>query len=180
MKKLMIGIAAVALAVSANAAVATWGATSIGKAPEGTINNYVAYLFDSAVTDYDTLIGNLKKGDVSGLSANIGTKNNTLASTATSWSILGAKSTDQTGPGWAQDMKPTLYAIILNDETPADATYFLATDEKQGASGVSSQGAYTVTFGSQSAATWQSIPEPTSGLLLLIGVAGLALRRRRA
>ena len=27
---------------------------------------------------------------------------------------------------------------------------------------------------------WQSVPEPTSGLLLLIGVAGLALKRKRA
>ena len=28
--------------------------------------------------------------------------------------------------------------------------------------------------------SWSSVPEPTSGLLLLLGVAGLALRRRRA
>ena len=34
--------------------------------------------------------------------------------------------------------------------------------------------------GFMSADGWQSVPEPTSGLLLLLGVAGLALKRKRA
>ena len=38
----------------------------------------------------------------------------------------------------------------------------------------------TVSKGSWINATQSSVPEPTSGLLLLLGVAGLALKRRRA
>ena len=42
----------------------------------------------------------------------------------------------------------------------------------------------TVGFANMASATaasnWQSVPEPTSGLLLLLGMAGLALKRKRA
>lgn len=43
----------------------------------------------------------------------------------------------------------------------------------------------TISFGSmatatQTASNWAAVPEPTSGLLMLLGIAGLALRRRRA
>ena len=45
-------------------------------------------------------------------------------------------------------------------------------------------GAAGVAFGNLQTATttagaWQSVPEPTSGLLLLLGMAGLALRRKQ-
>ena len=39
---------------------------------------------------------------------------------------------------------------------------------------------FTGDHGAFSASGWTAAPEPTSGLLLLIGVAGLALRRKRA
>jgi hypothetical protein len=35
-------------------------------------------------------------------------------------------------------------------------------------------------FGTQASNTWVAVPEPTSGLLMLLGVAGLALKRKRA
>ena len=43
----------------------------------------------------------------------------------------------------------------------------------------------TVSFGNMASATqtagnWAAVPEPTSGLLMLLGMAGLALRRKRA
>ena len=43
----------------------------------------------------------------------------------------------------------------------------------------------SLTFGNmatatQNASSWQTVPEPTSGLMLLLGVAGLALKRKRA
>ena len=43
----------------------------------------------------------------------------------------------------------------------------------------------TINFGNMASATqnadnWATVPEPTSGLLVLLGMAGLALRRRRA
>ena len=41
-------------------------------------------------------------------------------------------------------------------------------------------GELDATYGAWSTSGWQSVPEPTSGLLLLIGVAGLALKRKRA
>ena len=46
--------------------------------------------------------------------------------------------------------------------------------------GAATTGNADLGFGSQAGQTWQSVPEPTSGLLLLLGMAGLALCRKRA
>ena len=75
------------------------------------------------------------------------------------------------------------FAIITDGEIGEATQYWIATkdDVKFGTTAA----ANTTASLALSADGWQTIggsdtPEPTSGLLLLLGVAGLALRRRRA
>ncbi len=73
----------------------------------------------------------------------------------------------------------TAFAVILDGGIDSYDNY-IVTGTKS-VTFTSSTGAQTLGFGAQSSATWTSaVPEPTSGLLMLLGVAGLALRRRRA
>ena len=65
--------------------------------------------------------------------------------------------------------------------------YTFTSDTKAGIAAPVTASTKTVGFGNlatatQDASNWQSsaVPEPTSGLLLLLGMAGLALRRKRA
>ena len=77
--------------------------------------------------------------------------------------------------------------VILNAETIEAATKMVITAEMTGTASGATGTAGKMSFGSLgeltgNAANWQtvSVPEPTSGLLMLLGIAGLALKRRRA
>ena len=81
------------------------------------------------------------------------------------------------------------YAIVFNNADITKATEYLvlADNGTKVLSSTFADAADTVTakFNSQASnlaygTIAQSVPEPTSGLLLLLGVAGMALRRRRA
>ena len=82
----------------------------------------------------------------------------------------------------------SMYAVIFKGNSIASATEYLVSDVVMGS--VKANGAnFSVSYGSLSAtttankflnSTWQSVPEPTSGLLMLVGLGALALRRRRA
>lgn len=77
------------------------------------------------------------------------------------------------------------YAGTVDTDLAADYTFTLtATDPTSGATysatGSGSSDNFGTGFGGIDAGTWSAVPEPTSGLLMLLGVAGLALKRKRA
>lgn len=65
-----------------------------------------------------------------------------------------------------------------------DGDYKFTSAEKANVAALETQ-TQTVAFGNMTSATqnasnWAAVPEPTSGLLMLLGLAGLALKRKRA
>jgi hypothetical protein len=193
MKKLMIMACAVAIAAVAQAATVTWGSgamyTAAGKdggwgstlvnsaGATVTMNVYLvdaatyatvsamdqAGMYEWASGQTATYTGQNKNANTGNLIGAVTISDATLAASTTYYSILTATYTDAT----YGDM---YMAAAAQAETP-------------------SSGAKTVAniFGGQATAAtggvrdWQAaaVPEPTSGLLLLLGVAGLALRRKQ-
>ena len=74
------------------------------------------------------------------------------------------------------------YWLIIDNDATSDADHYFAVSTLNKAiniqSGTMNQTAAWI--GGTQMATYAAVPEPTSGLLMLLGVAGLALRRRSA
>ena len=192
MKKLLIALAAVAVAAGAQAASFSWKTSATGKVynpgTETLLASATAYLFDTSVTQA-SLVTAFAAGSLD-LSAK-----SSLSSKAISSGAIGlTEFTDGTAAG---DTLTSYFATIVKIDSK-DYLFISST-----ASGLAQEGKTTpLSFNAKSAsqaaaldaskgysvAGWyaaptgggESVPEPTSGLLMLIGAAGLALRRKRA
>ena len=182
MKKLIMAIAIVCAVACARAAAVDWTASQVFDAVQTAAqgknvaaNGWLGYVIMES--DYTTVTKDLAAGKTDSLVSKavgpVKTTSNKGAFTQTSPS------------GDVASGSQNFYLIVLNSGTLSGATGF-ASSAKTTAD-VDASLDTIIEFGSmksytQSTANWttMSVPEPTSGLLLLLGVAGLALKRKRA
>ena len=162
MKKILIMAAVAVVTIAANAASFKWTATNIYSSDattkfSGTATLY-AYLSTAdassafVVTTGTVTSGTIKDGSTTGLTFD----------------------TDAVTAGSTYN-----FYMVIED----NGKTFRSAEK----TGVSAQATATTTVGfgslataTQNASNWAAVPEPTSGLLMLLGVAGLALKRKRA
>ena len=183
MKKLMIAAAIVCAAVASQAATAAWAVTGNNIYLSDGSTKYAgnAYIFDAKTGS----MADVYKAFV----ANTAVDLTTLAGYQTTVSVSeGAiNATPSFGTtGTAYDL---YFAIVNGDEMYFSQSIPTAGSDVQTSLLYGTQGkdksklAALETNDSPTAQRWNTpaaVPEPTSGLLLLLGVAGMALRRRRA
>ena len=155
MKKLMIIAAAVFAAIASNAATVKWSSSGLigldGSKAGADYSILVTVVSDTT----DTFKSGSEFGPVSYKSGMVATQ--TAGDTGSNLGTIVFSATAYGPAGATLDLGSVTQAI-----EDAGSTYtlkFVANNSKD---------------------DWAAAPEPTSGMLLLIGVAGLALRRRRA
>ena len=182
----MIALVAVAIGMVANAASFTWKATSgylwDGADTPSKITSGSAYLlFTSALTQSDL---------VTAFAADAATAASTVASKSVSTGTIGdnARIADTAFTSDVTSDQTAYFVVFSGDNmyvsVTADAAYAaVGTESISFGSITSSSKTFNDVADGFAGAGWYgaaAVPEPTSGLLLLLGMAGLALKRKRA
>ena len=181
MKKLMIALAVVAVAAVTQAASVSWGgAIAHGDADTEMSAGSTAWLlwsstaFEGAATKLDTSAGTADNGG-----SIVGTYSITASDieSYTFSAIYTKAGSDVNG----------YYAILVADGSDLTMASYMDMGQITGTTATSQTTPLTFnldwdddSYLSQGGYNTAVVPEPTSGLLMLLGMAGLALRRRRA
>ena len=171
MKKVMIALAAVVMAVACNAAAVAWNSGAVyttdgsAKVGKGATAYTVAVAFFTDAAGNNAVTG--LTGDLSSSTSGTGSKYSGVVDGFTGGTTYYAQMIITTA---GYEAKSAIVDFVAG--TVGNTSLNFATGE----------GFATVTpkLDTSTGGTWQSVPEPTSALLLMLGVAGLALKRKRA
>ena len=190
MKKLMVLLAGIALVCSTQAASIIWKSGTAVKAPNadgtfstanaasGTLSMYV-WIIDAAT--YNSL-------DVSTIANTYSSQTGTADGNKEGFGGAAGGQVSTTHDDWVADKDTTYYAAILLKYKSGDTEMYIgnkATGIVNGAGSGATVNNLAKYIGGGTSGTAISgytaaVPEPTSGLLFLLGIAGLALKRKRA
>lgn len=190
MKKLMIALAAVVAVASAHAAAVSWASGTM-KLPDSTgaqstaaTTKITASLYIITESVYTSLLADLGT-DQAGTAMTMYTEAGKGTYGAVKASGATAKGAKTLSDGVDYTSGSTVYGLLLytytdsSDKTWVIGNVGVASVETVDQT-IGSMGLYVGNATSGTTMTWGSVPEPTSGLLLLLGMAGLALKRKCA
>ena len=182
MKKILVAAVAIAMGFATQAASYSWGYEGYlnnGNGSYGAIEDTTAYLFNAGTLSQSDMVAAFYAGtlDLAGSAIS--------SSSATVDGVAMSATFDYTG---ASADWEAYFAIVQDGKLfVSDATVATYAEVGESLIGFGDQDdPSNFTFADNSAyagAGWYAaaaVPEPTSGLLLLLGMAGLALRRKQA